>query len=120
MRRDATLFLSDMLESMDDAMAYVAGMSLEAFKKDTRTRRAVVQCIENIGEAAKNIPPDIRDRKPQLPWRDMSRMRDKCIHLYFGIDYDIVWSTATRNIPSARPLVAELCKEIREQAGNQD
>ncbi|MBN2035167.1 MAG: DUF86 domain-containing protein [Chitinispirillaceae bacterium] len=113
MKREHALFVSDILECMDDAMTYVAGMTYDEFVKDSRTRRAVVQCIENIGEAAKNTPDDIRELKPRLPWRDMARMRDKCIHTYFGINYEIVWSTVKNNIPAARSMIAELLEEVR-------
>ncbi|MBN1309180.1 MAG: DUF86 domain-containing protein [Chitinispirillaceae bacterium] len=94
-------------------MKYVSGMSYETFISDSKTRRAVLQCIENIGEAAKNIPADIRGLKPLLPWRDMARMSDKCIHVYFGINHEIVWSTVTRNLPAARPVIAKLLDELR-------
>jgi len=88
-------------------------MEYDAFIKDTKTCRAVVQCIECVGEAARNIPPEIREREARLPWKDMAPMRDKCAQAYFGIDYAVVYSTVTRNFSAVRDIVAELLDDIR-------
>jgi uncharacterized protein with HEPN domain len=115
MRRDASLYLSDIIESMDDAVRFIEGMKYEDFLKDKKTMRAVIGCIEIIGEATKQVPEDLREKKPEVPWKNMARMRDKCMHVYFGVDYGIVWGTVTKNIPAARPMIAELLEKVRSE-----
>ena len=66
-------------------------MNLEEFKSDEKTSYAIVRCIEIIGEATKQIPSEVRDKYPEIPWRDMAGMRDKRIHFYFGLDVKKIW-----------------------------
>jgi uncharacterized protein with HEPN domain len=116
MKRDFGLYLSDMLSNIDDIAIYVYGIDFEGFSSDSKTVKAVIRSIEVIGEAAKNIPEAVRNLKPQIPWRDIARMRDKCIHFYFGEDNEIVWLTATKSIPDIRPLIQELLVLVQKDS----
>jgi len=113
MTREVSLYLTDMLTNMDDAMQYVKGMTFDQFVKDSRTIKAVIRSIEVIGEAVKNLPPEISSLQPDVPWRDMARIRDKCIHFYFGVDYEIIWLSVTKSIPEIRPKIAVLAEKVR-------
>lgn len=106
-RRDKD-YLSDILEAMHRVVSYVEGMSYEGFMQDTRTQDAVVRNIEIIGEAAKHLTSSLKQRLPEIPWREISGMRDKLIHHYFGINYDVVWIVATKEIPQLMPRLAEV------------
>ena len=75
---------------MKNAMDFVRDMSYEEFVKDTKTVYAVIRAIEIIGEAVKNIPEDVRNKYPEIPWRAMAGMRDKVIHAYFGVKLERV------------------------------
>jgi len=58
-----------------------------------------VRSLEVIGEATKNIPDELQNEYPQIQWRAIAGMRDRLIHSYFGIDYDIVWDVLRNHIP---------------------
>lgn len=90
------------LRHIDDEIQYLKkvteNLSFEAFINDETLKRAVVRSLEIIGEAVKQIPEPVRQFHPDIPWRAISRMRDRLIHHYFGIDYDIVWDVIENHL----------------------
>jgi uncharacterized protein with HEPN domain len=91
-KKDRTyrLFLEDMLLSMNRVAEYINGLSFIEFKHDYKTVDAVIRNFEVIGEASKNMPKEIKDKYPMVPWEEMYLMRNKISHEYFGIDYEIL------------------------------
>lgn len=85
-----------------------AGISREFFLADETLKRAFVRSLEIIGEAVKQIPDDFRARYPQVEWRKMAGTRDKLIHDYLGVDYELVWDIAQSKIPELRKAMAEI------------
>jgi len=73
--------------------------SFDDFLQNERLIRAVCRSLEIIGEASTKIHPDFKAKYPLVPWREMNDIRNKIIHHYFGVDYDIVWDTVKTNIP---------------------
>lgn len=106
--RDYNLYLKDILSAIDSIDSFVARMDLETFQADDKTSSAVVQKLEVIGEAAKQIPEEIRQKHSDIPWREMAGMRDKLIHFYFGIDYQLVWKTIQERLPQIRPVIQKI------------
>ncbi len=106
-RRD-TEYLGDIVQAMRRIIVYTEGMSYEQFMADTRTQDAVLRNIEVIGEAIKKLSGDLKASHPHLPWSNMARMRDKVIHHYFSINYDIVWTVVAQEIPSLLPQIEDI------------
>jgi len=106
--RNHMLYLKDILAAVDSVEGFVAGMDFEAFQADDKTTSAVIRKFEIIGEATKHLPDEIRQSYPSVPWKEMAGMRDKLIHFYFGIDYQLVWRTIKERLPQVRQQIQKI------------
>ncbi|MCL5987074.1 MAG: DUF86 domain-containing protein [Actinobacteria bacterium] len=113
MKREYRLFLKDIVAAIGKIEEFIAGMDFDEFVTDDRTASAVIRKLEIIGEASKNIPDSIKRKYEVLPWKDMSRMRDKMSHAYFGVDYEIVWRVITERLPEIKPVISEILGEAK-------
>lgn len=114
--RDPKLYLKDILDAMDAIEKFVEGMEFDEFKRDDKTSSAVIRKFEIIGEATKNVQGSLKQMQPNIPWREMAGMRDKLIHFYFGIKYDLVWHTIKDVIPDVKPLIQKILKNLKDCA----
>lgn len=106
-----------MLNYARDAQAFVAGMNAETFEADRKTQYAVLRALEVIGEAAKRVPPEVQDRTPEIPWRQIIGMRNVIAHDYLGIRLSRVFETATAFIPDLVARLPVLIAELDAERG---
>ena len=100
-RSDADL-VGDMREAMQRIMAYTDGMDFAAFLDNTQVQDAVVRNLQIIGEAVKRLSVDFRKQHAQIEWKKIAGLRDKVIHEYFGVNWDIVWDVVHKRIPELK------------------
>lgn len=91
-KRDKILLIEDMLESARKIKKYTSGQDYDSFLNDEKTVDAVIRNFEIIGEAANRIDPDFREQNPELEWNRIRGFRNRIVHDYFGIDYEIIWT----------------------------
>jgi len=97
-KRSSDLLLLDMKEAAEKILKYTQGLSFEDFLADDKTIDAVVRNFEIIGEASLRIDEDFRLENPQIEWRKLRGFRNRIVHDYFGIDYEIVWTILTQDL----------------------
>ncbi len=102
--RQSKLYLTDILAAIDAIEKFVEGTDYESFRSDDMKSSAVIRKFEIIGEATKNIPETLKQKYPDIPWKKMAGFRDRLIHFYFGIKYELIWDT-TRKILQSKIFV---------------
>ncbi len=105
-------YLNDIAESVEDISDFTAGMTFEEFSADRKTVKAVVRCLEVIGEAANKITPDIRAGYSHVPWEEIVGMRNRLIHEYFGVDVSILWQTIQEDIEPLRLSIQTMARDL--------
>ncbi len=100
--------LSDISESISKVKTFIQDLNYEQFLEDDKTQYAVIRALEIIGEAAKQIPDEIKDQYSNLPWKEIVKMRDKLIHHYYGVDLEVVWNTLNEDFYDLENIIKEL------------
>ncbi len=116
MTREWKFFVKDIYDAMQHIKEFVGTMKRKEFLADEKTRSAVAFKIENIGEASKNIPKEIKAKYKDLPWTEMARMRDKITHFYFGINYKVVWSVVKKELPALESAITKILSDQKAVA----
>jgi len=115
MKRDYKLFIKDILECINKIDNFVGEMSFDEFMRDEKTKSAVVRELEVMGEATKNIPKSIREKYKNLPWSQIAKTRDKIIHFYFGVDYEVIWEVVKKRLPEIKAVIERIFKELEKK-----
>jgi uncharacterized protein with HEPN domain len=111
MPRDYKTYLEDIGEAISKIGRYSTGYTSETLAADEKTLDAVVRNLEIIGEAAKNIPADVRASYPEVEWKRIAGLRDILIHQYFGIDQDIIWDILHNKLPTLATQIKRILNQ---------
>jgi uncharacterized protein with HEPN domain len=113
-KREYKLYLDDMLLSMLRIQEYIEGLLFEDFRNNYMVVDAVIRNFEIIGEASKNIPKNICDKYPQIPWKKMYSLRNLISHEYFGIDHEMIWEISQNHLPKNAVDLKKVINDLRD------
>jgi len=112
MKKNSKIFLTHILDSINLVEEYLKGKSKLDFLNSKQLQDSVIRRIEIIGEAIKNIPNDIKENYSQIPWKEITGMRDILIHQYFGVDLDLTWQVIDKDLPRLKRQISDIYKKI--------
>jgi len=114
MPKDELVYVGHMLDKAKEALALAHGKSRQDYDNDTALRLALTHLIQVIGEAARRVSSQFRERHPDIPWDAIAGMRNKIVHDYMDVDEDIVWDSVTQEL---QPLIEDLKKIVPPENG---
>lgn len=100
MQHDDTVYLVHMLEMARKAVAHASGVTKDQFLANDVLEMALVHIVQVIGEAARRVSPETRERHHDIPWVEIIGMRHKVVHDYLEVDWNVVWKTVTEDLPA--------------------
>jgi uncharacterized protein with HEPN domain len=109
---DETVFIRHMIDAADRIQEFLRKVDQATFAQDALVQSAVVYQIQIIGEAARRLSPEVRQRYRWIPWRDVTGMRNKLVHDYVSISIPAVWETATRDVPALRTDLVNILNDL--------
>ncbi|NVM19851.1 MAG: DUF86 domain-containing protein [Candidatus Lokiarchaeota archaeon] len=112
MKKNGKIFLTHILDSINLVEEYLKGKSKLDFLNSKQLQDSVIRRIEIIGEAIKNIPNDIKENYSQIPWKEITGMRDILIHQYFGVDLNLTWQVIDKDLPRLKRQISDISNKI--------
>ncbi|MEJ2102355.1 MAG: DUF86 domain-containing protein [Desulfobacterales bacterium] len=113
MKKDPRVYLAQILERINRILEYTTE-GKEAFFADPRTQDAVIRNFEVIGEAVKRIPKEYRRKQPEIPWRELSGLRDVLIHQYEGVSVAEIWRIIEKDLETLRKAITTILPPLEE------
>lgn len=105
-------FLKHIVDEINFLLKETKGLSFDVFAANESLKRAGARSFEIIGEAAKNLSTEFKHKHKDIDWKKIAGMRDKIIHLYFGVDYNILWQAIKNKLPELKIKIEAIIKEI--------
>ena len=118
MKRDPFLFLEDILASIVLIEKYTKNLTLSLLEKKIEKQDSLIRRIEIIGEAAKNLPLDFKNKYSDISWKDIAGMRDIIVHAYFGINLDTIWKVVKNDLPKLKKQIKEIIEAEKNKKNN--
>jgi uncharacterized protein with HEPN domain len=110
MKKNPEVYLGHILEAIGKIKTFTKDMDRDEFLENDLVMDAVVRNIEIIGEAIKNLPEEFKKNNPSIQWKDIAGMRDRIVHFYFGLDFQVIWDTVQIDIPELEEKIRKLVK----------
>ncbi len=110
-KRNDQELLADIQEAIKRIQDYVKNIDRVQFMKDLKTQDAVVRNLEIIGEAVKNVSKNLQSKHKEIAWKDLAKVRDKLVHHYFGVNFDIVWNIIEESLSKIAIQINQISTE---------
>lgn len=114
MERDTSLFVQDIKDSIELIERYLSGVSKERFSEDIQLQDSVTRRLEIIGEATKNIPPQLKTIYPEVQWNQIKGMRDILSHVYFNLNVEKIWYVLVNELPKLKLQISHILHNLRK------
>lgn len=112
MTKTCRQYLVDIINNVDRIKKFVAGITKEEFINDEKTHFAVIRALTIIGEVSQRVPAQLKQKYSSIPWQDIKGMRNKIVHNYDGIDFDILWDTIEEDLNILKDQISAMLLNI--------
>jgi len=114
MKKEPIIFIEHIIENIEDIESFTKKVNKRDFLENKEKQNAIIRSLEIIGEAVKNISPEIKSKYPKTPWKEIAVTRDKISHHYFGVDLELIWKILEKNIPELKREMLIIRKELSQ------